>query len=504
MEISTEKMLSSRVAALAEAIARSSGSLLSSNEFQQLIQEIDAAGAECLYQQAAKQVLSSASLEDSMGCLRVLLCLLTRLPVTKRAHCYKVLAHLFQRCSEQSQRLIYDYLIELSQQSSFRADFDTFVVQVKAFGKFSASSAIRHRFRLFQAMASSHDLNQITLMIRCFIPEVLMALYDNSSNVREAATSLLLQLCSLVHMDETLKTELLVLIMAGLAGDSVDMRSASVLGMGIVLNSLWEGLPIEQKVEIVNTILALRVSGIDSCQIVRSMIRFLRYTLRRLPVSNSGALVSPILHTLAKYYAAEILSNMHARKSLRMPVRRLTAKLGRKLGWESLLQMVPTEHAPLVRYAQRMSNREYNARLKASKSVAASDTDDDEDGLISKLAAGISLGDNVADTKYPKLQLDINQDTTTPTRKQRKSLSDLRQLREDKNQANRKRRHDIVGLSSVPNQRGDCKRKGQQLQPFAYVRLNPSLAKEKHKLSAVNSFSKVISRNKLKKNKRRY
>ncbi|CAE7686049.1 unnamed protein product, partial [Symbiodinium sp. CCMP2456] len=83
-----------------------------------------------------------------------------------------------------------------------------------------------------------------------------------------------------------------------------------------------------------------------------------------------------------------------------------------------------------------------------------------------------------------------------------KALSQLAAQRkaraEAKAQARAARRgvHVIKGMESYKPGRkraqGDAKRKGAKLEPFAYVRLNPKVTKEKFKTKATETFSKVI------------
>merc|ERR1711972_93031 len=62
--------------------------------------------------------------------------------------------------------------------------------------------------------------------------------------------------------------------------------------------------------------------------------------------------------------------------------------------------------------------------------------------------------------------------------------------------AERRRSHIIKGLDSCKpgkkNAQGDANRTGSTLMPYAYVRLNPKLTKERFKDKATSSFSKVI------------
>eukprot|EP00927_Polykrikos_kofoidii_P041815 TRINITY_DN3566_c0_g1_i1.p1 TRINITY_DN3566_c0_g1~~TRINITY_DN3566_c0_g1_i1.p1 ORF type:complete len:1389 (-),score=303.85 TRINITY_DN3566_c0_g1_i1:301-4467(-) len=86
--------------------------------------------------------------------------------------------------------------------------------------------------------------------------------------------------------------------------------------------------------------------------------------------------------------------------------------------------------------------------------------------------------------------------------KKPKALSKLagmrlaRQQARAKAKAEKKNSHTIKGLDSYkPGARkaeGDARRKGQKLEPYAYIRLNPKVTKEKFKGKATQSFSKVV------------
>merc|ERR1712003_51487 len=63
--------------------------------------------------------------------------------------------------------------------------------------------------------------------------------------------------------------------------------------------------------------------------------------------------------------------------------------------------------------------------------------------------------------------------------------------------AARKGSHTVKGLESFkPSSRkksqGDAMRAGSTLEPFAYVKLNPKVSKEKYKTKATDSFANVV------------
>jgi len=84
-----------------------------------------------------------------------------------------------------------------------------------------------------------------------------------------------------------------------------------------------------------------------------------------------------------------------------------------------------------------------------------------------------------------------------------KSLGALKSIREEreerkKQKARAKNSHAVRGLMHYDTQkngaRGDAKRKGQALDPYAYVSLNPRLMREKHRDKAIRSFKEVVGK----------
>eukprot|EP00928_Gymnodinium_smaydae_P040303 TRINITY_DN27349_c0_g5_i1.p1 TRINITY_DN27349_c0_g5~~TRINITY_DN27349_c0_g5_i1.p1 ORF type:complete len:1381 (+),score=350.47 TRINITY_DN27349_c0_g5_i1:88-4230(+) len=112
-------------------------------------------------------------------------------------------------------------------------------------------------------------------------------------------------------------------------------------------------------------------------------------------------------------------------------------------------------------------------------------------------------GDGEEDEDKPKkFNLGTTSAAGTTTGGRPRALSKLaaqraaRALAKAKAKAERRGTHAVRGLENYrpgkKNADGDAKRKGQKLEPFAYVRLNPKVAKEKFKDKATKSFSKVV------------
>jgi hypothetical protein len=86
---------------------------------------------------------------------------------------------------------------------------------------------------------------------------------------------------------------------------------------------------------------------------------------------------------------------------------------------------------------------------------------------------------------FKKAQMVEQTETKTMIRK--KATAEIKRNR---------RRHELIGLTQFApkkaNSFGDSKRSAVDTDPFAYVRLNPSLVREKYKGNALNALSQVI------------
>jgi len=81
------------------------------------------------------------------------------------------------------------------------------------------------------------------------------------------------------------------------------------------------------------------------------------------------------------------------------------------------------------------------------------------------------------------------------------ALSKLAEMRKNRAEAKRavkverRRNHQMKGMEQYKpknKSQGDARRKGQKLEPFAYISLNPKVTKEKFKERATKSFAKVV------------
>merc|ERR1719235_699029 len=88
-----------------------------------------------------------------------------------------------------------------------------------------------------------------------------------------------------------------------------------------------------------------------------------------------------------------------------------------------------------------------------------------------------------------------------PAPKKKAGVSKLTQLKnlraQKKAHLSKKRGHTVRGFDDFAPGRGaggDAMRKGQKVEPFAYLKLNPRLAKEKKKTKAMSTINKVVKK----------
>lgn len=119
--------------------------------------------------------------------------------------------------------------------------------------------------------------------------------------------------------------------------------------------------------------------------------------------------------------------------------------------------------------------------------LVVADTEDDgkEDGKDEEEGGKFSIGTH-GGPRRPKAALSLL------AGRRRAHAEAKAQARAEKRNA-----HQVKGLDiyapTKKNAEGDAKRKGSKLQPYAYVRLNPKVTKEKFRNKAIGTFSKVIT-----------
>jgi hypothetical protein len=376
------------------------------------------------------------------------------------------------------------------------------------------------------------------------IPNLLLALHDIASKKRRQAKLTLRALCERVNADYSLQEALVSITVACLAGQSETIRAGVVEALGLYAYALEDCEGLKQR--FIKIVLLLDK---HSPQMARSVVKFLRLTIQ-------GVKDPDTLQSCFDYFLKSIMSSEVARSACRVRIRTFIEKLGKRFGWVALEKMMPEAHMQLFRYTRRMYNRRVRKcqakglRKEEAADLSSSDSEDGEDGEVCILEDGEKPVDLQSD-KLPlilssriskeakqgeKLKLSsdgrlvvededmVQKELPQVSPPRRVSLSDLAELR-SKHDALRKarmverteggggrslkslkkasskemknrRRHELSGLSQFApvkkNAFGDTKRSENGTDPFAYVRLNPSLVREKYKSNAIASISKVI------------
>lgn len=377
---------------------------------------------------------------------------------------------------------------------------------------------------------SSED---VTRFLRESLPSTILALHDIASRKRREAKLILRALCDRANLDAKLQEALVSTTVACLAGASETIRAGVVEALGLYAYALEDCENLKER--FVTIVLLLEIG---SPQMARSMVKFLRLAIQ-------GIINPEVVETCFQFFVKSILCSSMARAACRIRIRTLIEKLGKKFGWDALEKRIPEAHIKMFRYTRRMYNRRVRkCQAKASKDDISEDEMDSSDEEPATLCM-VESSDPVdlASGRLPMVRrrlktkseseciktnadgkLVIEEDeeaAAVPAAKKRVSLSDLAELR-DRNTAFRKaklaetvskiwntgskksetqskrnrRKHELMGLTQFAPKKssafGDCKKATADTDPYAYVRLNPSLVREKYKGNALEALSKVI------------
>ena len=498
--------MQSELRTLCEAVSRtdSIGDSVESDSLLSYLDSHEGSLKESLFVDLSKRLLSASFCEEAISLLRVLLCLWRSVSSSRRTMMTRIVFNTLKRFQDnEMERFVYDALASLNYEED---ELPVVIENMKLAGLSVSPNGCKHRLRCIISIARNSNSSSAGPIIRGLCPEIVLYIHDQSSAVRSLALQVLNQFCTLAFPDISIIELIMTILIGGLAGISLDMRSGSITCLGLAISNLWDCLEHNSRHNIIKTVFSFSVKDANNSQLVRSSIRFIRFVLRRIsPATRGGNLDKEqveLLRLCCAYYGSELLVSRAAQTACRVAMRRLTTKLGKKLGWECLRKdFVPQEHWALIRYAERFANREIAQRRKTAernKLDEPSSDEEEEEALVSKLHYK-PLESTIPTDDIKKMiirPVDEGKPTSPLVRKNLSNLADLRSSKSAMRSkpARNERQHDIIGLDTRSSKhRGDAKRKGKMLDPFAYVRLNPSLSKEKHKRSAVKSFKKILT-----------
>jgi hypothetical protein len=366
----------------------------------------------------------------------------------------------------------------------------------------------------------------VLVFLRESLPSVILALHDISSKRRRESKLTLRALCERANIEPQLQELLVSTTVACLAGASETIRAGVVEALGLYAYALEDCEDLKRR--FINIVLLL---DNHSPQMARSMVKFLRLAIQ-------GVSDPDLFDQCFQFFLKNILGSSVARSACRVRIRTLIEKIGKKIGWDRLEKMLPEAHMKLFRYTRRMYNRRVRKSIERSAQDGLSDEDDgvnssDEEveetmcmfesssdpvdlasGRIPMMRKRIinKPTDNFKTNDEGKLVIDDEEEAPVKKRVSLSDLAELRQRSEDRkktavsNNSSQKashavtkrnrRKHELIGLTQFApkktNAYGDAKRATTDTDPFAYVRLNPSLVREKYKGNAIQALSQVI------------
>lgn len=404
-------------------------------------------------------------------------------------------------------------------------------------------------------MESNFDMNMsddgFVSHVKMSLPGTLLDIHDISSKRRRNARLVLRRMCERTNTSPHLQEFLVSATVACLAGASETIRASVVESLGLFAYVMEECEALKDR--FIKVILLLDVS---SPQMARSLLKFVRLSIQGS--SNPETIekcfqffVKSILGSAVARSACRVRMRTLIEK---LGKKFGWNDLEKRIPEEhiKLFRYTRRMYNRRVRKAVERDNKADG--LPESDDEDLSDDDDRVDPTAAEIVMVENATETPIDLLSGKLQfarkrqlatsgsgplkmsadgrilVEDDDKKMTPTKTPAVSLSDLAELRDRFNalkkaknaekaaaslslgksgsgrrttrseqitQRNR-RKHELVGLSQYApkkaNAFGDSKRSEQDTDPFAYIRLNPSLIREKYKGNAIGSLSRVIKK----------
>ena len=387
------------------------------------------------------------------------------------------------------------------------------------------------------------------------IPTILLALHDIASKKRRQAKLMLRALCEKANSDPTLQEALVSITVACLAGQSETIRAGVVEALGLFAYALedCEGLKhrfirivllldkhTPQMARSVVKFLRLTIQGVNDPETLQSCFDYFLKSIMSSTVARSACRIRirTLIEKLGKRFGWENLEKMMPEQHIRLfryirrmhsrRVRKCQAKASKREGdaadSDSLSSsddeerggevcMLEDDERPVDLNAGRLplilqrrkEKKDEGVKLSPEGRLLVEEEESDSECVQAKeqhaSASGVpkrvSLSDlaEVRDRHNALRKAKIAEKGGSCASGISRRGSRGMDVLESKTKRNR-RKHELVGLTQFApkkkNAFGDTKRANSDTDPFAYVRLNPSLVREKYKGNALASISKVI------------
>lgn len=219
---------------------------------------------------------------------------------------------------------------------------------------------------------------EVAETLSTLLGEVMLAVKEVSLKTREVAYDLLIALAKrLLSMEalnqggQSLITEYLIMLMAGLAGKTPRMKSAAVLVLGRLVYELRSQIAQSTQADVFVTVLLLLRE--KSREVIKSVLGFCKVCI----LSMDKETCAPHLEELVQGLT---LWENDSKNRFRLKVRGIFEILVKRFGFEQVQSLVPQSHTKLIAHIKKTQERETRKKAEAwasrnkDKGAAATNT----------------------------------------------------------------------------------------------------------------------------------
>ena len=426
-----------------------------------------------------------------------------------------------------------DQLVMLLQSSFFNASASCKTARLKCLSK------------IVVAISESSTVTAFTEIIQNLMGEVILSTKEANNKARSAAFKLLVTIAERMHALYSVEgqngvKEFLNILVGGLAAQTQHMRSASVVALCRIFSQFGKDPELQDSfVEVAQTTLILLNE--KSREVAKSCIGFAKVCAVRLPVATVLILLPDLLAAILPW--ANDTKNRFALK-----IRVILERLTKRIGSESILacNVIPSDHKLLTyirkqsaykkrRYEKGASGRQeeeveededdlapgygQNKHSKKKRSGGHAEEEDiimDEGGEALDLLGASALGrikrhskattNDINDFKMTRdgrmiiPEDEEDDDEAFTKRKRNKMIGDVESDDEDdEGKAYGGRGKKIAPPTAAPVAKkkagGDVRKKGNKMEPFTYIELNPKFLNKRRKHESSRQFRGIGGKN---------
>lgn len=233
----------------------------------------------------------------------------------------------------------------------------------------------KSRFRLLHSLATTMSPSWIPSLL----PEAVLATKEVNQQTRQLAFDLIILWAR--RMDSAAEQEIdgirmaldefLLMLLAGLAGRTPHMISATIMALARVFfefkDSIISDLPPTILPSLLDDIITILSS--KSREVVKSAIGFLKVGMTILPSETFESSLCRLVPQLLGW------SNEH-QQHFKVRVRHLIEKMVRRHGWSTVMQYTPSDHHALLHNIRKRRERLQRRKDEVLSSAAAASKDD--------------------------------------------------------------------------------------------------------------------------------